>query len=84
MKKWKHKLNLADVFHNEDLAFEEIRDIVVSRIKASSFYREAKESMDFEGIVDELGEAETVDQFDFIWDAVYDYADDYDCWIITH
>lgn len=84
MRKWEHKLDVSNVFHNEDLTFEEIRDAVVRRIKASSFYKAAKESMEFEDIVEELGEAETVGQFDFIWNAIYDYADMYDCWISTY
>lgn len=85
MKKWKHKLNLGDVFHNEDLEFEEIRDTVVVRLKRSSFYREVtSERIDFVDLVDELGGTETVGQFDFIWNSIYDYADAYDCWISTH
>ncbi len=84
MKKWKHKLDVSDVFHNDEVGFEELRDTVVSRIRTSSFYRKAaRESMEFEDVVEELSEVETVDQFDFIWSAVYDYADYYDCWITT-
>lgn len=84
MKKWKHRLNLSDVFHNDDLEFEEIRDQTVARLKASSFYREVvSERFGFEDLADELGDTETVGQFDFIWNIVYDYADNYDCWIST-
>ncbi len=84
MKKWKHRLDLSDIFHSEKLEFEEIRDIIVSRIKKSSFYEEvAAEKMDFEDAVKYLGEAESQRQFDFFWDDIYDYADAYDCWIST-
>lgn len=84
MKKWKHRLNLSDIFHSDELTFEEIRDTVVARLKRSSFFREVTANdYGFDDLVDELGDAETVGQFDFIWNIVYDYADEYDCWITT-
>ena len=34
-----HKINLADVFHNDDLTFEQRRDAIVRRIRATTWFK---------------------------------------------
>jgi hypothetical protein len=85
--KWQYKLNVADVFHDEDKPFEEIRDAVVERIKRAPFY-EAEPTTpamdDLWCLVDELADTDTQSYFDMVWSAFYDWCDvDKRVWVET-
>lgn len=82
MPEWSYKLQLGDVFHNEDMALAEIRDVVVARIKRAPFYDENHDG-ELTEIVDELAEVEDVDEFDAVWDRFYDWADFNRVWVET-
>ncbi|WP_043598935.1 hypothetical protein [Nocardia otitidiscaviarum] len=83
---WDETIDVSDVFHNEDMSFEEIRDVVVAKIKASRWYRKA-DPHDFNGVReitdDHLAHADDVDEFDGWWDELYDLADYARVWIKT-
>lgn len=78
---WLLTVNLADVFRNEELTFEERRDAIVQRIRASGWITEDDYSLD--NLVEELGDAEDTDEFDAVWDVLYDHADADRVWIAT-
>ncbi len=81
MPTWTLTINVADVFHNDDLTFEQIRDTVVQRIRASGWIGEDDHTLG--DLVDELGDAADTDEFDAVWDVLYDHADADRVWIAT-
>ena len=81
MNRWAHKLQLGDVFRNEGMAFEQQRDAIVGRIKRARFYSE--DDHELAEIVAELTDVENVDEFDWVWDRFYDWADANRVWVDT-
>lgn len=81
---WAETINVGDVFHNEELTFEERRFAIVARIQASKWYkRENKECGELVYVLDDLASAEDEDEFDSAWDEIYDLADYARVWIHT-
>lgn len=78
---WEYTINLADVFHNDDMTFEQRRDAIVSRIRNSGW--PSTGSYTLRQLVDELAEAQDTDEFDGPWDLIYDEADADRVWIQT-
>lgn len=74
------RINLGDIWdkynlHTEavpDDLFEQCRDEIAERIKASSFY---KRNNDCQIIIMRLENTEHVDDFDDIWNEFYDLCD---------
>lgn len=80
---WDRKLRLADVFRNEDMSFEERRDAIVARIRATAWFKGYGEGDDLPQFVEELAGTQTPDEFDGPWDCIYDQADADRVWIET-
>lgn len=78
---WDRKINLGDVFHNDSLTFEQIRDVAVQRIRRSGWLTD--DDYTLTGLVDELAETADADEFDCVWDEIYDHADIDRVWIAT-
>jgi hypothetical protein len=78
---WNRKINLADVFHNEDMTFEQRRDAIAARLRGSKWYSGSDEDAEIRILVDDLGDAVDTDQFDAVWDAIYDETDYDRVWI---
>jgi hypothetical protein len=81
---WDHKLNLADVFHNEEMTFEERRDAIARRVRTSAWLRNRDNSDPLPYLIDELADTADAGEFDEVWDVIYDYADADRVWIATH
>lgn len=81
MANWDFKLELKDVFHNEDLSFEEKRDEIVDRINSAPFMDE--DDGELVDIVEELAGTETIPEFDRAWSWFYDWADFARVWVET-
>lgn len=82
---WAGRLNVGDLFHNDDLTFIEKRDAIVARIKATRWYKDA-DPHQWEGlhdVVENLATEESPDDFDYWWDQLYDIADVDRIWIET-
>ncbi len=77
---WDRHLNLANVWKNPDLTFEERRDAIVGRIRRSGW---PDRNNTVAELLDELGDAATADEFDGPWDLIYDEADRDRVWIAT-
>jgi hypothetical protein len=80
---WEHKINLADVFHNDDLTFEQKRDTIVARLRATTWFKQYDEYDDLPQFVEELADAEDKYAFNSPWDCIYDIADADRVWIAT-
>ena len=81
INRWGHRLNLGDVFHDDDLTFEAKRDEIVCRIKAARWYDEDDTTL--WSLVDELADTEHIDEFDVVWDHLYDWFDAERVWVVT-
>lgn len=82
---WAERIELKDIFHNEDLTFEQRRDAIVKRLQESSWYKmSCDDHPDMQELIDnDLAMAEDTDEFDVAWDILYDYADTDRVWINT-
>ena len=72
-KRWDYKLDVSDVFHNDNLTLEQKRDLIIARIKSSAFWTPADYELD--EILDELSQVDDADYFDLVWNAFYDWCD---------
>lgn len=80
---WDGTLRLGDVFRNEAMTFEERRDAIVARIRATEWFKRYDEFDDLPQAVEELSEVTSTGDFDGVWDAIYDIADADRVWIET-
>jgi hypothetical protein len=80
---WAHKVNLRDVFHDDNLTFEQRRDAIVRRIRATTWFKQYDEFDDLPMFVEELADAETKAAFNDVLDEIYDIADADRVWIAT-
>ena len=80
---WDRRINVGDIFHNDDLTFEQSRDRIAARIKGSTWYTAEGEDSELWALVDELADTEDTDEFDAVWNGIYDLADFHRVWIDT-
>lgn len=80
MTNWVCKIDVSDVFCNEDMTYEERRDAIVQRFQNHPQLKLDEELMD---LVGELAHQEDPDEFNFVWDEIYDWADTNLTWIGT-
>ena len=80
---WAHVLKLADVFHNDAMSFQEKRDAIVARIRATTWFKGYDEGDELHMYVEELSDTEDTSEFDYVWDEIYDIADADRVWIET-
>jgi hypothetical protein len=82
---WDRKIQLADVFHDEGLTFEQRRDAIVARLRQSPWIADRdRDGFDRLGeIVENLADAPDTREFDDWWDELYDHADVDRVWIAT-
>ena len=78
---WLGTLELGDVFHDENVPFEQRRDEIVKRIKAADWYE--PEDLSLSGVLDDLATSPDVAAFDLSWDEFYGWADDARIWVET-
>lgn len=81
MPSWTYSINLRDVFYNDDYVFEDKRDAIVNRLRASRWYRDAGEGSVLHCIVRDLADSYDTRSFDAVWNDLYDEADADRCWI---
>lgn len=82
---WRHRLEIGDVWDNDDMPLPEKGKIIIDRVKASEFWP-GDDGDDLEQIIEELGDAaeeDDVDWFDLVWSAFYDWADANRVWVNT-
>lgn len=80
---WAQRIYLGDVFHNEDLTFVQRRDAVMRRLRASRWVRDSGDDTALTMLLDDLAEAADAEEFDEVWDEIYDIADYDRVWIDT-
>jgi hypothetical protein len=80
---WNRKVSLVGVFHDSDLTFEQRRDAIAGIFQGSAWLKEYGEGDDLPQFVEELAGTEDADEFDAVFDAIYDVADADRVWIAT-
>lgn len=80
---WLQTVDLADIFHSDHLSFTVRRDGVVKRILDSSWMAHTKHPMYLASLLMNLAECETLEDFNLMWNHVYDLADLERVWIET-
>jgi hypothetical protein len=80
---WDRKIRLGDIFRNESMTFEQRRDAIVARLRASAWLGSKDEFDNLVEAVDGLAHAEDAEEFDGWWDEIYDIADEERVWIET-
>lgn len=83
MPRWLYKVDVKNVFYDDELTFEQKKRAIVLRLKRSEWVRSKNEWDDLVMLVEELEDSADVKEFDFVWDAIYDEADYDRCWIAT-
>lgn len=80
---WAITVRFTGLFHNPELTFEQFRDAVVARIKASRWDKITEDAHELERLIIDLGTAADVKEFDEYWDELYDLSGTDRVWIIT-
>lgn len=81
---WRYTVDVSALWRDEPLTFEERRDTVASVLRASTWFASVEEHDDtLLLLVENLEEADDVEEFDLVWDAIYDLADADRTWIKT-
>ena len=79
---WAHRIDLTDVFHDPAMTFPKRRDAIAARLANHPWVRN-DQTGELAGLVDELRGYDDPDDFDMVWDAIYDRADADRVWIAT-
>lgn len=86
MANWKYRLNVSDVFHNDEKTLDEKAKRITYIVKNSGWFEKLYYTDDLAEILEELvdaGEADDVEWFDACWSAAYDIFDAEKVWVIT-
>ena len=82
MAVWKYRVDVRPWFHRSDLTLAEKRDAIVRAIRRSEWWRNHRDE-DVEDVCCELEDAQTVDEFDAVWNDLYDVANEHRAWLET-
>jgi hypothetical protein len=83
MPRWTYTIMLGDVWRDENLTFEKRRDVITDRLRSSTWVTHAGPDSDLAVLVEDLAETPDVEEFDALWNELYDYADTDRAWIDT-
>jgi hypothetical protein len=79
MVRWKEQIDLHKPLNNDALPFTERRDTIIARIKASRWF--ANDDGDLAILLEDLAGAEDEDEFNEVWESIYDLADSDRVWL---
>lgn len=79
---WAINIDLADVWR-ADIEWTKARDEVVKRLRASDWMDRTTDPLQLEFNILRLEQVTDMDQFDKVWDEIYDLADEDLVWLGT-
>jgi hypothetical protein len=83
MPNWDYEVKLADIWEMDQWeTFESHRNAIVSRLMQSDWVK-SNAHPNLKHVIGELAHTESYQEFNWVWDEVYDYADDTRCWLAT-
>ncbi|MEV0267756.1 hypothetical protein AB0H43_03190 [Hamadaea sp. NPDC050747] len=84
MPHWEYRVNVADVWRNPEMTFEQRRDSIVATLRRNRWFKiEGDEGSELHEVVEGLSHADDATDFDHFWDQLYDLADLDRAWIAT-
>ena len=86
MPTWNNRLDIYDIFHDDEISLAEKSTAITERIKKASWYEESNYNGELEMILEEMTDAaeeDDVDWWDKCWDAFYGIADADRIWVKT-
>ena len=83
MSKWRHIVDVSQVFHEESMTYEGRRDRIVTQLRKLADKMGGADADLLSDLLDDLEGADNEDEFDSFWDEIYDWADDNRVWINT-
>jgi hypothetical protein len=85
MPHWEYHINIADVWRNDALTFEQRSDAIVARVRANRWFSERNQGGfdELGDVVSNLADAADANEFDEWWSELYDQADRDRAWIAT-
>lgn len=79
---WAYKVDVSVPWRDETLFFEQRRDAIVSIFKKHPWVtQDNMHGWDLQDLIEELAEVSNEEQFNEVWDAIYDEADADRVWI---
>jgi len=89
MANWVIKLDVADIWnkYQDDEDFDEFKEALIPRLedKVEEVVDELGDGvgMEFEDMIEEIKNADDVEEFDYVWQNMYDWADANMVWLGT-
>lgn len=83
MADWDYRLNLADIFHSDDLTTLEKANLIADRIEGSEWFDDVNYYGTLEDLCHQLRECPEDSLFNWYWNGLYDVFDLYRVWVIT-
>lgn len=83
MNRWRERIELGNVFHDDSMEFNQRRDTIIDRIRKSRWFTSSSDESFLTNIVDELANTQSEQEFNYVWNDVYDQADLDRVWIET-
>lgn len=83
MGNWFLTIDLADLWQDEDLPFEEKRDAICNRIRSSNWAKLTPYPGHLNELVNAVGATENTGSFDAAFNELYDLADSDGVWFET-
>jgi len=74
---WKHKISVRDIFKDDGGTFQQRRDQIVQRFqRAKTVLADGDNGEELAALIEELADSESSEEFNWVWDSIYDLADD--------
>lgn len=74
---WKHKVEIGDILWEPFDTYEEYRDALVDRFRQNpAILEDGDNGEELAGLLEELADTTSPEEFDYVWDSIYDLADD--------
>jgi len=80
---WTHRVYARNILHNDSLTVEQKRDKIVAALRKSRWLEDENRTSYVDDLIDELSDTTTVEEFDCVWDEIYNAADRDRVWIET-
>lgn len=80
---WRVEIKLGDFFKSDDLTVAEKAKEIVKRIRDSRWRDISGSQFLLDDILERLGSVADADEFDYVWNEIYDLADIDRVWIDT-